>query len=196
MAEMDKQTAPEAEGQPAKEQAKSSAEKKAPKAEKKKGKDKKTEELEALSADLKAMEEELDRHKEMLLRTAAEFDNFKRRTEKERLAAAEYVRAQTLKAFLSVLDNIDRAEAAGDGQSPEEYAKGISMILKQFSEAMQKAGLAEIDAEGQAFDPTLHEAVMHVEDEEAGENVVVQVLQKGYKVGETVIRPAMVKVAN
>lgn len=198
MAETDKQTAPQAEEEPIQEQAEPNAEKKAPKAktEKKKGKDKKAEELETLSADLKAMEAELDRHKEMLLRTAAEFDNFKRRTEKERLAAGEYVKAQTLKAFLSVLDNIDRAQAAGDGQSPEEYAKGVTMIFKQFSEAMQKAGLIEIEAEGQSFDPTLHEAVMHVEDEEAGENIVVQVLQKGYKVGDTVIRPAMVKVAN
>lgn len=202
LAETDKQAASQEEKEPsqaqeplatgpAAEPAAPAAGQKAPKAkgEKKKGKDKKAEELEALSA-------ELDRHKELLLRTAAEFDNFKRRTEKERLAAGEYVKAQTLKGFLSVLDNIDRAQAAGDGQSPEEYAKGVGMILKQFSEAMQKAGLTEIEAEGQVFDPNLHEAVMHVEDEEAGENTVIQVLQKGYKVGETVVRPAMVKVAN
>ena len=205
MAETDKQAASQEEqdlsqpqAQAAAEPAEPAAGPKAPKAkgEKKKGKDKKTEQLDALSADLEAKEAELDRHKEMLLRTAAEFDNFKRRTEKERLAAGEYVKAQTLKGFLSVLDNIDRAQAAGDGQSPEEYAKGVGMILKQFAEAMQKAGLTEIEAEGQVFDPTLHEAVMHVEDEEAGENTVVQVLQKGYKVGDTVVRPAMVKVAN
>ena len=198
MAETDKQAASQEEkdlsqpqAQAAAEPAEPAAGPKAPKAkgEKKKGKDKKAEQLEALSA-------ELDQHKELLLRTAAEFDNFKRRTEKERLAAGEYVKAQTLKGFLSVLDNIDRAQAAGDGQSPEEYAKGVGMILKQFSEAMQKAGLTEIEAEGQVFDPTLHEAVMHIEDEAAGENTVVQVLQKGYKVGDTVVRPAMVKVAN
>lgn len=167
---------------------------KADKSEKKKGKDKK--ELEALAADLQAMEEELGRQKDLLLRTAAEFDNYKRRTEKEKLAVGEFVKAQTLKAFLPILDNMDRAQAAEADQSPEEYIKGLQMIFKQLSEAVQSSGLAEIQAAGQPFDPQLHEAVMHVEDEALGENIVAEVLQKGYKVGETVIRPAMVKVAN
>ena len=162
----------------------------------KKKKDKRDSEMETLTADLKAMEEELSRQKDLLLRTAAEFDNYKRRTEKEKLATGEFVRAQTLKSFLTVLDSMERAEAAEAGQSPEEYAKGVRMIFKQLSEAAAAAGLAEIEAAGQPFDPALHEAVMHIEDEALGENVVAEVLQKGYKVGDTVIRPAMVKVAN
>ena len=192
MAETDKQT-PAAE-EKAGETAAPQPEKKAPKSDKKKGKDKK--ELEALSADLKAMEEELEKHKDLLLRTAAEFDNYKRRTEKEKQAVGEYVKAQTLKSFLTILDNIDRAQAAEEGQSPEEYLKGVDMILKQFAEAACKAGLCEIEAAGKPFDPNLHEAVMHVEDENLPENTVADVLQKGYRVGETVVRPAMVKVAN
>lgn len=198
LAEKDKNTAAEAaeptapETEPAA-QAKPEKAEKAEKAEKKKNKDKK--EMEALAADLKAMEEQLAQQKDLLLRTAAEFDNYKRRTEKEKQAVGEFVKAQTLKAFLPTLDNIDRAKAA-EGQAPEEYAKGVQMILRQFAEAVEKSGLIEIEAAGQPFDPNMHEAVMHVEDGEAGENIVLEVLQKGYKVGDTVVRPAMVKVAN
>lgn len=145
-------------------------------------------------SEIDALKAELDKQKDMLLRTAAEFDNYKRRTEKERIAIGEHVKASTLKALLPTLDNIDRS--AGVSPDTPEYAKGIEMIIKQLREAVAALGLSEIDAEGAAFDPELHEAVMHIEDEALGENVVTEVLQKGYKVGDTVIRHAMVKVAN
>lgn len=141
-----------------------------------------------------AVQAQLEEQRDQLLRTAAEFDNYKKRTERERVAVGEFARAQTLKALLPILDNMGRALSA-DPSSPE-YVKGVEMIVKQFQDALSCLGLAEISAEGERFDPQLHEAVMHIEDASAGENTVVEVLQKGYKIGDTVIRPAMVKVAN
>lgn len=148
---------------------------------------------EAVKDEAEQIRAELDSVKDQLLRCAAEFDNYKRRTEKERLALGEYTKASTVKALLPTLDNIDRS--AGVSPDSPEYAKGIEMIIKQFREALSGLGLTEIEADGE-FDPAVHEAVMHIEDEALGENVVAEVLQKGYKVGDTVIRPAMVKVAN
>lgn len=148
----------------------------------------------AVLAELEELRAELEKQKDLLLRTAAEFDNYKRRTERERIAVGEHAKASTLKLLLPVFDSLDRAQGA-DPTSPE-YAKGIEMIVKQLLEAVEKLGLTEIAAVGEPFDPTLHEAVMHVEDDAAGENTVVEVLQKGYKVGDTVVRHAMVKVAN
>ncbi len=155
-----------------------------PKKEKAKKKKSETEELKA----------QLETQKDLLLRTAAEFDNFKRRTEREKLATGEYVKANTLKPFLGILDNIQRS-AGVDPDSPE-YLKGIAMVLKQFQDAMVNAGLTEVAAVGDTFDPAYHEAVMHIEDDSLGENVIAEVLQKGYKIGDTVVRHAMVKVAN
>ncbi len=146
------------------------------------------------SAEVEKLREELDSTKDMLLRTAAEFDNFKRRTEKEKSDLTEYVKANTVKLLLPVADNIKRAESS-DKSSPD-YVKGLEMIIKQLSDSLDKIGLKEIEAEGLPFNPNEHEAVMHIEDENYGENTVVQVLQTGYKLGDTVIRPAMVKVAN
>lgn len=154
---------------------------------KKEKKSKKDSEIEKLQA-------ELDKKNDILLRTAAEFDNYKKRTERERLSVAEYAKAGIIKTLLPILDNIDRASAA-DKDSPD-YLKGVELIIKQFEALSGNLGIAEIAKQGDAFDPNLHEAVMHVEDEDLGENVIAEVLQKGYKIGDTVIRPAMVKVAN
>lgn len=155
------------------------------KKEPKKGKDnKKIEELTA----------EVEKQKELLLRTAAEFDNFKRRTEKERLETYERAAAATLKKLLPVLDNADRAAAADP--SSEEYNKGIELIVKQLVSLSEELGLTAIGNVGETFDPNLHEAVMHIEDENLPENSIAAVLQKGYQYGDTVIRPAMVQVAN
>ena len=152
-----------------------------------KAKPKKPSEKEKLKA-------ELDQTKDLLLRTAAEYDNFKRRSEKEKADLSEYVKAATVKKLLGVVDNVKRAEAC-DKSSPD-YVKGLEMTVKQLCDALASIGLEEIEAEGQPFDPRFHEAVMHVEDETLGENVVAQVLQPGYRLGDTVLRPAMVKVAN
>ena len=158
------------------------------KAEKKEKKSKKDAELEKIKA-------ELETKNDLLLRTAAEFDNFKKRTERERLTVAEYAKANVIKELLPILDNIDRA-AVMDDKTSADYIKGIEMIVKQFEALGDKLGIVEVAKVGDSFDPNFHEAVMHVEDDTLGENVIAEVLQKGFKIGDTVIRPAMVKVAN
>ena len=159
-----------------------------PKTEKKEKKSKKDAEIEKLKA-------ELESKNDLLLRTAAEFDNFKKRTERERLGIAEFAKANVIKELLPILDNIDRAALMEDKTSTD-YIKGIELIVKQFEALGGKLGIVELAQVGDNFDPNCHEAVMHVEDESFGENVIAEVLQKGYKIGDTVIRPAMVKVAN
>ncbi len=154
---------------------------------KKAKKNKKDEEIETLR-------EKLNAEHDLLLRTAAEFDNFKKRTERERIQTAEYSKALVLKKILPIIDNIDRAALAESG-SPE-YIKGIELIIKQFSTLGGDLGLIPLANKGDKFDPNFHEAVMHCEDESFGENEIAEVLQQGYKVGDTVVRAAMVKVAN
>ena len=143
---------------------------------------------------LEQLQKELTEAKEMLLRTAAEFDNYKKRTERERIAALEYAKAQMIKPMLPILDNVDRAAACEQGSA--DYNKGIELIVKQFCELGNQLGITAIGEVGETFDPNFHEAVMHIEDENLGENVIALVLQKGYKLGDTVIRTAMVQVAN
>ncbi len=145
--------------------------------------------------ELENVKAELESKNDLLLRTAAEFDNFKKRTERERLTVAEFAKANIIKELLPILDNIDRAEMLED-KSGADYIKGIEMIVKQFSALGEKLGISELAQVGDSFDPNCHEAVMHIDDEAFGENVIAEVLQKGYKIGDTVIRPAMVKVAN
>ncbi len=157
-----------------------------PKKEKKKSK---------AAVELEKVKAELESKNDLLLRTAAEFDNFKKRTDRERLTVAEFAKANVIKELLPILDNIERAEMLED-KSSEDYIKGIEMIVKLFVGLGEKLGIVELAHIGDSFDPNCHEAVMHIEDEAFGENVIAEVLQKGYKIGETVIRPAMVKVAN
>ena len=145
-------------------------------------------------AEIENLKAELENKNDLLLRTAAEFDNFKKRTERERLTVAEYAKANVIKELLPILDNIDRANTAEKGTP--EYIKGIEMIVKQFESLGEKLGISEVAKVGDTFDPNFNDAVMHIEDETLGENVIAEVLQKGFKIGDTVIRPAMVKVAN
>ena len=144
--------------------------------------------------EVETLKKELDKQKDLALRTAAEFDNFKKRTEREKSASLEFMKADILKSFLPVLDNFGRALETDP--SGEDFQKGIEMISKQLTDVMVKLGLSEINDEGKEFDPNLHQAVLHVEDDSVGENIIVKTLQKGYKIGDTVIRPAMVQVAN
>lgn len=145
-------------------------------------------------AELEALKTELDVKSDQLMRTAAEFDNFKKRTERERASIVEYAKAGIIKQLLPILDNIDRAATADHGSA--DYIKGIEMIVKQFESVTSNLGVEEIGKIGDTFDPNFHEAVMHIEDDALGENVIADILQKGYKFGDTVIRAAMVKVAN
>ena len=128
------------------------------------------------------------------LRLAAEYDNYRKRTTKEKENIYSDAKADTIKPFLDVYDNLVRGAAQlEDGDS---HKQGLEMIAKQFLAVLEKLGVTEIDALGQPFDPEKHNAVMHVEDEAAGENTVVEVFQKGFAMGEKVLRFAMVKVAN
>lgn len=144
--------------------------------------------------ELEAIKSELQSKSDLLARTAAEFDNYKKRTEREKSGVAEFAKAGIIKQLLPILDNIDRA-AASDKDSAD-YIKGIELIVKQFEALSSNLGIVEVASVGDSFDPNFHEAVMHIEDDNLGENVIAEVLQKGYKLGDTVIRPAMVKVAN
>ena len=128
------------------------------------------------------------------LRLAAEYDNYRKRTAKEKEAAWGEAKAQTVAAFLPVFDNLERAMK--QETADEAYKKGVEMTMNQLKEVFAKLGVTEIDAQGKPFDPNLHNAVMHIEDENLGENIVAQVFQAGFMLGEKVIRFAMVQVAN
>lgn len=146
------------------------------------------------NAEVEALKAEVTKQTELLMRTAAEFDNFKKRTEREKIKTAEYAKANMLKQLLPVIDNAGRALSA-DPASPD-YQKGVELIVKQLCGIVETFGMLELAEVGDTFDPEIHEAVMHIEDPEKGENEITQVLQQGYKLGDTVIRPAMVQVAN
>ena len=128
------------------------------------------------------------------LRLCAEYDNFRKRSQKEKDALYDDIKANTVKSFLPVYDNLVRALA--QSTEDEAYKKGVEMIMAQFRATMDKLGVTEMDCLGQKFDPAFHNAVMHVDDEEKGENEIVEVFQQGFMVGDKVIRFAMVKVAN
>lgn len=147
-----------------------------------------------LEAKIKALEESAAADKDKYLRLLAEYDNFRKRSVKERLDASADATAKAALEVISVIDNFERAMAAEC--SDESYKKGVEMIYGQFTEVIKKLGVEEIEALGKEFDPNLHNAVSQVEDESFGENTVSQVYQKGYKLGDKVIRCAMVVVAN
>lgn len=128
------------------------------------------------------------------LRICAEYDNFRRRSQKEKESLYGDVKADTLLKFLPVYDNLVRALSAAT--EDEAYKKGVEMIMTQFNTTMEKLGVTKIESLGEKFDPAFHNAVMHVDDEEKGENEIVEVFQEGFKLGDKVIRFAMVKVAN
>ena len=128
------------------------------------------------------------------LRICAEYDNFRKRSQKEKDALYGDIKANTVTQFLPVYDNLERA--LKQNTEDEAYKKGVEMIMTQFCSTLEKLGVTEIECLGEKFDPAMHNAVMHVDDEEKGENEIVEVFQKGFKLGEKVIRFAMVKVAN
>jgi len=128
------------------------------------------------------------------LRLCAEYDNYRKRSQKEKDALYGDIKANTVKTFLPVYDNLVRALA--QSTEDEAYKKGVEMIMSQFKATMEKLGVTEMDCLGQTFDPAFHNAVMHVDDEEKGENEIVEVFQQGFMLGDKVIRFAMVKVAN
>jgi len=137
---------------------------------------------------------ELNESKDKYLRLMAEYDNFRKRSAKERLELSATVKGSTISEILPVFDNFERALAAETEDT--NYKAGVEMIFKQFGDMLSKLGVEIIDPIGQTFDPNIANAVNQIEDENYGENEVAQVFQKGYKIGDKVIRYAMVVVAN
>ncbi|NLD49349.1 MAG: nucleotide exchange factor GrpE [Clostridiaceae bacterium] len=131
----------------------------------------------------------------MLQRTTAEFDNYKKRTAKEKDSLYSDAVSDVVAAFLPVLDNIERAIQASESESGQ-LKEGVELIYRQFKEIMSKLGVEDIEAVGNSFDPKLHNAVMHIDDDSFSENVIVEEFQKGYILKDRVIRHSMVKVAN
>ena len=149
------------------------------------------EQMEKMEGLAKALAAEQDNY----LRLAAEYDNYRKRTAKEKENLYADAKIDTIKALLGVYDNLERGLAQyGDEESP--HRKGLEMVFNQFKESLKKLGVETMDAAGKPFDPEKHNAVMHVEDENYGENTVVEVLQQGFTLGDKVLRFAIVKVAN
>lgn len=137
---------------------------------------------------------ELQQKEDKLLRIAAEYDNFRRRSIKEKEETFKNAKISVISDFLEVVDNFERA--ATNECEYEDYKKGIEMIFNQFKDILKKLGAEQFGEAGEEFDPEVHNAVMHVEDEELGENIIKEVFQKGYKIGDKVVRHATVVVAN
>ena len=140
---------------------------------------------------------QIEELQDRLKRQMAEFDNFRKRTEKEKTAMYEIGARDMIEKILPVLDNFERGLAVmPQGEKSSAFAEGVEKIYKQFVKTLEDAGVEAIEAVGQQFDPNLHNAVMHVEDEKYGENEISMEMQKGYKYRGTVVRHSMVQVAN
>ncbi len=142
------------------------------------------------------LQKKLDVLNSQYVRLAADFDNYRKRQEQERENLLKYGAEETLKKLLTVLDNFDRGEKAVETLDDcQKVKESFSLVCNQMRETLAKIGLEEIDAEGQEFDPNMHEAVMQTPTEDYPENTVITVLQKGYKIGDKVLRAALVNVA-
>ncbi len=142
------------------------------------------------------LQAELNEAKDQLLRMAAEYDNFRKRSQREKESLYSECKSSVVNDLLPVIDNFERCVAPGEDTSYEDYKKGVELTYKQFGEALKKLGIEAFGEVGDAFDPNLHNAVMHTEDENLPENSISNVLMKGYKLGDKIIRAAMVAVAN
>lgn len=152
-------------------------------------------ELEAMQAKVEKLEQELQMLRDQHLRTLAEYDNFRKRTDREKAGIYNDAVIATVAAVLPVADNMDRALEQKDC-SAEDLRRGVEMVCKQLEESLKKLGVQEMAGVGEEFNPDLHNAVSHIEDENLEENVISAVFQKGYLLGDKVVRHAMVQVAN
>ncbi|HPE94759.1 MAG TPA: nucleotide exchange factor GrpE [Bacillota bacterium] len=173
--------------EPAQEPEKAQTEQTEPTKEEKKKDKKKDKELEALKAQLDALNDKY-------VRLTAEYENYRKRSVREKEAAYTDAYADAFELMLPMADSLDEAKKFATDDS--DTSKGIKLICKQFADVMAKAGIEEIEADGKPFDPTIHNAVMHEANDQYGENTVSMVLRKGYKRGTKIIRHSMVKVAN
>lgn len=141
------------------------------------------------------LEKELADTKDQLLRVTAEYANYRKRSEKEKSESFAFATAKAVGEILATVDNLERA-LSNEQEDYEGLKKGVQMTLDGLMASLEKLGVTACGEAGEQFDPNFHNAVMHIEDESLGENVIVDVFQKGYKINEKVVRPAMVKTAN
>ena len=152
-------------------------------------------EVAKMQEELEAARKAADESKDQLLRVMAEYDNFRKRTAAEKAAIYDHAVKDTVGEILNVVDTMEMALAHKDCDA-ENLRKGVEMIGKILTDTLTKLKVEAIGTVGDAFDPNVHQAVSHIEDENLGENVLAQVYQKGYKIGDKIIRPATVVVAN
>ena len=175
------------------EEKKTSEEHKAPSGSEKKELSKLKGEVKKLSGELEGKSKAYDELNDKYLRMMAEYDNFRKRSQRERDGIYASAYEEALKEFLPMSDNLQRSLAYA---GTENFAKGIEMIVNQFSDTLKKLGIEEYGKRGDPFDPNIHNAVMRTDDDSLGENTVAEVIQKGYRKGDKILRFAMVKVAN
>lgn len=153
--------------------------------------------VEVLRAEAEEYKKQAEENYQKLLRVQADYDNFRRRTRQEKEEFAKYASEKLVEQLLPVYDNFDRAiEAGKESTDYSALLKGIEMIFRQFASILESEGVTPIEAVGQPFNPEFHQAVMQVETDEYEEGIVVEELQKGYKMKDKVIRPSMVKVSS
>ncbi|MBQ7202730.1 MAG: nucleotide exchange factor GrpE [Eubacterium sp.] len=153
------------------------------------------EEKEVQESEENSLENELKDTKDQLLRTAAEYANFRARSAKEKEQTYNNAKGSVVAEILPVIDNLERA-LAGEGSDYDALKQGVQMTMDGLMASLEKLGVEQYGESGDTFDPNIHNAVMHIEDDELGENIICDVFQKGYKIGDRVIRAAMVKTAN
>lgn len=169
--------------------------KKSDKAEEKLEKEENSQQSDNAAEEVNPLEKELNDTKEQLLRVTAEYANFRKRSEKEKNESFAFATAKAVSEILSVVDNLERA-LSNEQEDYDGLKKGVQMTFDGLMASLEKLGVTACGEVGEKFDPNFHNAVMHIEDESFDENVIVDVFQKGYKINEKVIRPAMVKTAN
>jgi molecular chaperone GrpE len=153
------------------------------------------EETPGVESELEALRAEKVNYLDRLARLQAEFDNFRKRSVRDQQDFRDYALAEALKSLLPILDSLDRALKT-TGVSVEDFRSGIELIDKQFHDALSKLGVEPVPAEGEIFDPNLHQAVQMVDTDEAEDHRVIDELQRGYRIKDRLLRPAMVRVAN
>lgn len=150
----------------------------------------------ANSAEIEKLQAEVQEHQQRALRVQADFDNFRRRTQKEKEELGKYASSKLITELLPVIDNFERAlQASEENPEFESFSKGVSMIFRQMESVLAAEGLSAMKSVGEPFNPEYHQAIMQVESEEYEEGIVVEEVQKGYMLKDKVLRPAMVKVS-
>ncbi|WP_430091673.1 nucleotide exchange factor GrpE [Paenibacillus cisolokensis] len=150
----------------------------------------------AAQAEIERLQNELSETQQRALRAQADFDNFRKRTQKEKEELAKYASSKLIQELLPVIDNFERAlQASEDNPEFESFSKGVNMIFRQLEQVLAAEGLTAMNSVGQPFNPEFHQAIMQVESDEHEEGIVVEEVQKGYMLKDKVLRPAMVKVS-